>query len=622
MNETIIFKKQGQQSLSNHKAGRYICQICGKKFVKPSYLQRHNVVHLIKKPFQCSACAQCFTQKASMQRHFATQHNADFKRFKCVKCPLSFSQKSNLHNHVQNVHPQCVDKLKVKFACNQCSSVYNSKHTLHRHINRVHARDADINFNNFEEDDDLALTISVLNQIKSFQIGMNLVEAVESLEEEKLNSKTNILTNKQNSEETSGKAMRVKAGLSSEVKQCYVPAQCTVNKVIETCSKVPRRRSFKCMFCERAFSGKALLQNHLKIHRFDEKLGILTKHYSCAVCGQVFGSLCRLDKHVITHNSTQRVQYKCMSCKSIFKSSRKLAYHKHKQTDWDLKYLQHLLPVPLEVYANHLSPEFGNKLRGNVAVQCTNTRLATSKWQCETCNRLFSNSTVLTNHRRLYHGAYRRTRQICNSNVIRCFKCAYCARFFKTPTQCQTHMLIHMKRLLNTGIRDQTESAKKLMLINAQAIVTEVISNTANKVVKFNVITRKGKLAQATSTSTCHQCPTCLSKFSKSSDLQRHLVVHTGERTQACHLCEKRFGLKSTLKQHLLTHAREERPKQVCIVCAKTYATKKSLNVHLRLHTGVQPFRCEYCELKFYTSGQRISHLRVVHGLQRVVCTI
>lgn len=41
-----------QGSLINHKAGRFICHICNKRFTKPSLLRRHEFVHLPDKPFE------------------------------------------------------------------------------------------------------------------------------------------------------------------------------------------------------------------------------------------------------------------------------------------------------------------------------------------------------------------------------------------------------------------------------------------------------------------------------------------------------------------------------------------------------------------------------------------
>lgn len=57
-------------------------------------------------------------------------------------------------------------------------------------------------------------------------------------------------------------------------------------------------RPYNCGLCERAFSTKSKLHEHIKIHRLDEQQGILAKYYPCAVCSKGFSSLRLLDKHM------------------------------------------------------------------------------------------------------------------------------------------------------------------------------------------------------------------------------------------------------------------------------------------------------------------------------------
>ena len=51
-----------------------------------------------------------------------------------------------------------------------------------------------------------------------------------------------------------------------------------------------------------------------------------------------------------------------------------------------------------------------------------------------------------------------------------------------------------------------------------------------------------------------HACDKCGKTFSRRWDLNRHRVVHTGERPYQCKLCWKRFNQKSNLRCHMATH--------------------------------------------------------------------
>lgn len=53
----------------NHR--RYVCQICGHRFTRPSSLKAHQTTHTRERPFECSfpGCGRSYTVRSNLRRH-------------------------------------------------------------------------------------------------------------------------------------------------------------------------------------------------------------------------------------------------------------------------------------------------------------------------------------------------------------------------------------------------------------------------------------------------------------------------------------------------------------------------------------------------------------------------
>jgi uncharacterized Zn-finger protein len=105
-------------------------------------------------------------------------------------------------------------------------------------------------------------------------------------------------------------------------------------------------------------------------------------------------------------------------------------------------------------------------------------------------------------------------------------------------------------------------------------------------------------------------CPKCFKDFNDSSNLAKHVRLHTEEKPYKCSQCDKSFSHSSTLKDHLNVHTKN-RP-YICSEanCGKAFSNGSNLNRHLRVHSGEKPYKCTTCKKAFSQSSNLKVHMK------------
>ena len=75
-------------------------------------------------------------------------------------------------------------------------------------------------------------------------------------------------------------------------------------------------------------------------------------------------------------------------------------------------------------------------------------------------------------------------------------------------------------------------------------------------------------------------CTACGRVFKAKANLERHYVIHTGQKDFACNLCGKAFRRKDTLRNHLRFHHSAAR-NHPCLFCGKAFKKKDTLKHHM-----------------------------------------
>lgn len=78
------------------------------------------------------------------------------------------------------------------------------------------------------------------------------------------------------------------------------------------------------------------------------------------------------------------------------------------------------------------------------------------------------------------------------------------------------------------------------------------------------------------------RCQRCSRMFMRRSSLERHALIHTGDRPFRCLYCGASFALKQTLSRHVLTHTGEKPHK--CDLCLRTFIQRSILVRHRKKH--------------------------------------
>lgn len=138
---------------SHNDAKKYICDECGLRFKFPSFLKRHQKLHLrpVNVMFSCNQCSYCTMRIEAFKKHMQAIHQETVivlfddveenvnKQHLCEICDYSTDRKSNLTAHIVTHIPLEERKRQnyqkdEKYFCNHCSYTSPSLINLRNHL--------------------------------------------------------------------------------------------------------------------------------------------------------------------------------------------------------------------------------------------------------------------------------------------------------------------------------------------------------------------------------------------------------------------------------------------------------------------------------------------------------
>ncbi|XP_050987757.1 zinc finger protein 197 isoform X3 [Labeo rohita] len=353
------------------------------------------------------------------------------------------------------------------------------------------------------------------------------------------------------------------------------------------------QKPYNCSYCGKTFAFAQNMRAHFRQHRkisarsearianhnvsLVEQAGKenanVEQQRNCPLCPQIFYKASDLRAHMLIHEAEyERMSngkrfdkvYACQYCPLKFQSESML--QSHSQT-----HMTNILGLNTTHMTNQVKAVLEKQddvgmdeedIDSMPVVGGLEDQSEKKQFRCRDCGKCFRYRSVLELHMRIHNKGY---------------QCQVCKKSFRFSSYLQQHSIIH------TGKKPYK-------------------CPDCGKDFAFH---HNMKTHQRLHQQKPFRCTQCRKGYSDESQLQRHMLSHTGEKPYKCHLCDKSFALAYLLRDHLNTHT-GERPHR-CQECHKSFPWLSSLLVHQKIHVRKRQGQSHSYPLSIHSQRGRVS---------------
>ncbi|KAG7295374.1 hypothetical protein JYU34_022423 [Plutella xylostella] len=367
---------------SENSKGVYFCDYCGKRFNS-----RHNIIlhlkqnHDISKPKLRTkyTCCECDEEPCRHEKYIKAYHSqvlADKKTIECPDCDFRCIKMSTLVGHANKKHLK-----HVSFTCEFCNMLLHSKDAYDNHISYFHTK-----------------LFSCKMCDKKFKLEHRKISHERECEREKV---------------------------KWEFKCDECPAAFQTEKKLKY-HKIRHVQQFPCDLCERVFSMRTLLAQHLTWH----KQGGLARKctFACPCCGKVFKTRKERDNHMNDHGPDE--PYKCFVCNVELKTFKEFGLHMNKFT-----HLRRVNPGKTHKHKCEYCNNYSTTRRVHLEAHINRHHLKITPYSCTKCRKKFLSSYLLEKHEE--------THKEKPDELRNRFPCEICGKRFVSGVNAKVHMRQH-----------------------------------------------------------------------------------------------------------------------------------------------------------------------------------
>ncbi|XP_069700837.1 zinc finger protein 431-like isoform X2 [Periplaneta americana] len=191
-------------------------------------------------------------------------------------------------------------------------------------------------------------------------------------------------------------------------------------------------------------------------------------------------------------------------------------------------------------------------------------------FSCDTCTKTFMRQEGLTRHKRIQHGQF-------------VYTCQLCKGMFQNKTEFISH---------RRGCTKEDEASYSCDLCKREFTCVNSLRGHECKQKMFS-------------------CSECDKTYHTAGDLQKHSLVHSTANFFTCEMCDKTYHTADDLQKHSLVHSTANF--FTCEMCDKTYHTADDLQKHSLVHSTANFFTCEMCDKTYHTADDLQKH-SLVHS--------
>ena len=215
----------------------------------------------------------------------------------------------------------------------------------------------------------------------------------------------------------------------------------------------------------------------------------------------------------------------------------------------------------------------------NLKKHTKNVHKTGGREKCPSCEKTFKNKRCLGVHRRNKH-----------NNKTRKHKCEQCNRVFESTAKLTQHKnIVHVT-------------------------TPPVKCPDCEKVFKLERALGEHRKNEHSDSEKPYKCNYCGKTFIYPSRLKVHEITHTDERNYICPVCNKRYHNISGLNRHIMIHNGNREKRFTCTECGSAFLYTSLLERHKLTHSKDKHFECQICNKKLSSQPSLSRHHKIFHG--------